>query len=1001
MGPLGGMSATHGAKIQKNKREQEAHDQKMALKDQESEAKYGFASRMSNIKEQEAVAKANQALSHKDVKFKETMGGPLGKPAMPMVHMPGEQMDMGGIDALTGQPMSGKDTIPAMMGDQPIALSPGEAIIPESSAQDPKNKPAIAQMVEEGREGYNSGSTAVGYSMGSVGLKPIKIQKPKKIGVNRTAVLPGLPGVNRLGFAGGRVGMDDEESQAMSDARRFFTPEMSGPGGGMMLPQTEQSVPMIGSSARTPRGTGLMDYIFRPASEYNSNVKQQNSNPGAPVIRGAQPAGGVGVPELATRYPPIGPEGVNERILSGQGQGYPVPADPPSGRPTEAQVINSESGGDPGAQSRWTTARGLHQMTDDSRADVEARYPGYAKRDFNDVAVQKDYRLAYIDILGGQLNAKGITPTANAINQAWVVGAGGLSKIRAANPNALLDDILGFTGKVNADGSKQRVTDINPNLAGKTAGQFLSDPNPYSRSGSPTASKGQPVPAVGGSVASKGQPVPAVGGSVASVNGGKPGEMPQPSGMSEEQVRSLYNSMGSSGEIINASGKVEQAVAAAEGKPPAERKGFLAGVISALVGEHGLMSGENAGRLGVIVAGGLLSGMTFGKAFGMAAKNTLQWHDQQQSERVAGENADKRQAASDTRADKRQAASDTRAEKAQAASDTRAEKSQVALEDRAARAARRKFDSDESTDRRKLYEKAVDDASKIDWKNVPNMAMRVELTDRFRINPEDSMEVRTAKHRGLVDAVHRVSVSKDAAANKPSAETMAVKPTTGERATSRRLNGNFQLLTKDGWKDADQVGWLSHQDWSANEKDVENRIKNSMGVREAAEAKARLKDPKFTEGQVQAQVNYITAAMKGLYNKLGGSMNPDDFATVSETTMANLPPDVYLTKEELQRQAFGHALYAKLPTNRILYNDANGGKRIPAVDLGKFAENVQKLAKKNGLEIDQQAGVLEKAYILLDAKEKQPWVAKARNTKSDITSAFLLWANDIDNPVNK
>jgi len=80
------------------------------------------------IKLQEAAAKANQSIGHKEqmqqVKLKEA-AAPLTKPSTFVA--------------------KGTDTVPAM-------LTPGEAVIPEPAAQNPKNKAAIASMVEEGRQ---------------------------------------------------------------------------------------------------------------------------------------------------------------------------------------------------------------------------------------------------------------------------------------------------------------------------------------------------------------------------------------------------------------------------------------------------------------------------------------------------------------------------------------------------------------------------------------------------------------------------------------------------------------------------------------------------------------------------------------------------------------------------------------------------------------------------------------------------------------------------------
>ena len=71
-----------------------------------------------------------------------------GTTKVPQNYMSGTTMVpqnyMAGIDEIPGQ-RTAQDTVPAM-------LSPGEAVIPASAAQDPANQGAIEGMVQEGRE---------------------------------------------------------------------------------------------------------------------------------------------------------------------------------------------------------------------------------------------------------------------------------------------------------------------------------------------------------------------------------------------------------------------------------------------------------------------------------------------------------------------------------------------------------------------------------------------------------------------------------------------------------------------------------------------------------------------------------------------------------------------------------------------------------------------------------------------------------------------------------
>jgi LysM repeat protein len=136
----------------------------------------------------------------------------------------------------------------------------------------------------------------------------------------------------------------------------------------------------------------------------------------------------------------------------------------------DTEVAALESSGNPLAQNPNSSARGLYQMTDAARADAERLNPSLVGSDFRDPAVQQQYRDTYKGILANRLAAKGIEPSEDNINRAWVVGPSGYAKVAAAPSDAPLGEVLG-----------QKTVEINPNLQNKTAGQFVNDPNPYSR----------------------------------------------------------------------------------------------------------------------------------------------------------------------------------------------------------------------------------------------------------------------------------------------------------------------------------------------------------------------------------------------------------------------------------------------------------------------------------------------------------------------------------------
>jgi hypothetical protein len=151
MGPLSG----------KQQREWAKHHAKEARESAKMESEESRKQQLHEIKLQETAAKANQGIGHKEelhgLKVNE-LGGPLGKSKRinrQKIGLP-SQNPLAGTEVFgQGQRMlpKGTDTVPAM-------LTPGEAVIPRAAAQDPKNKPLIKQMVQEGRK-YAKGTTGV------------------------------------------------------------------------------------------------------------------------------------------------------------------------------------------------------------------------------------------------------------------------------------------------------------------------------------------------------------------------------------------------------------------------------------------------------------------------------------------------------------------------------------------------------------------------------------------------------------------------------------------------------------------------------------------------------------------------------------------------------------------------------------------------------------------------------------------------------------------------
>jgi len=126
------------------------------------------------IKLVEAAGKAGQTLGHKEEVHKYKMGT-LGAPLKPKTPNPlaGAEIFKRGQHMLPYQvedaakarktAKQNTDTVPAM-------LTPGEAVIPEPAAQNPKNKPIIKRMVQEGRKANKTKKGFLGFRDGSINI---------------------------------------------------------------------------------------------------------------------------------------------------------------------------------------------------------------------------------------------------------------------------------------------------------------------------------------------------------------------------------------------------------------------------------------------------------------------------------------------------------------------------------------------------------------------------------------------------------------------------------------------------------------------------------------------------------------------------------------------------------------------------------------------------------------------------------------------------------------
>jgi len=167
--------------------------QKMQLDRSKALADEQRKQELQEIKVQEAEAKANLGLQFKTrdqiIKEKQKLADSgMHSPVPPLNPVP-ERRD----DIEFSNPEGGpSDTVPAM-------LTPGEAVIPEAAAQNPKNKEVITSLVNEGR-GYAKGTT--------------KVPKKSTGMVDPENMLPTIPIVGSRrklkGYAGGTESVQDE-----------------------------------------------------------------------------------------------------------------------------------------------------------------------------------------------------------------------------------------------------------------------------------------------------------------------------------------------------------------------------------------------------------------------------------------------------------------------------------------------------------------------------------------------------------------------------------------------------------------------------------------------------------------------------------------------------------------------------------------------------------------------------------------------------------------------
>ena len=162
-----------------------------------------------------------------------------GTTKVPQNYMSGTTMVpqnyMAGIDEIPGQ-RTAQDTVPAM-------LSPGEAVIPASAAQDPANQGAIEGMVQEGREDQGMAAQI----LQAVGLPP----QPELVAMIEDMLAQGIPPETIVQQLQERIGQQ-KNSQEMPQETPMAPPQAP-----MDAPMAPMDVPMQSMEQGMPMPQGM------------------------------------------------------------------------------------------------------------------------------------------------------------------------------------------------------------------------------------------------------------------------------------------------------------------------------------------------------------------------------------------------------------------------------------------------------------------------------------------------------------------------------------------------------------------------------------------------------------------------------------------------------------------------------------------------------------------------------------------------------------------------
>jgi len=516
------------------------------------------------IKLQEAAGGANQKMGHKEQMHQQKLQE-LRSPLASRVTKPAPQ-----------QPSArSTDTVPAM-------LTPGEAVIPELAAQNPKNKEIIAQLVNEGR-GYSHGTTNVS-DKGLAGK--VQIQ-------NNLAIIPKVgPKKHRMGFEDGTTEVPTVSSDELT---------------------SQQYVPRFTNTAEIPKAQIEFLPEYRLSQDVLNAQLQQESG-------GKHIDAKTNKPILSAAYkgdPSDTPYGIAQiKPSTGAKPGYGVPAlagnteaDQRTFHGNYMAALNAKYKDQDKALTAYNAGAGsvdkaIAKAASMNDPDWKKYLPTQESREYSNkilarvkpaappVKVTETTQIADVDAMGNPTGTyTTIDKTPKPVPE--------IKNPQTASISDIQYDALG------------NVIQANSGIDVSTAPE-VAIPLPVSKAGAGRGTQG--VPAVDKDT-------------------------------SQAYDNDWYDILGEKSKSVSVDvEKAKDVVAADPAIPPEEKKGFLAKMIEGIysdAGHGGLFNPGDLGRFALVAAGGMLTGGSAGGSLRYAGKDALVHADARQTQEATAMRAEK------------------------------------------------------------------------------------------------------------------------------------------------------------------------------------------------------------------------------------------------------------------------------------------------------------------------------------------------------------------------